>query len=131
MSLALSSTGSDEETKRKKDSWEERREAKGSNGAGFKELGPESPWRAFLSPQAGFYLHHWHMGNGRCGHILCGSTRWWPRLLGSWNKSGEERVEMGECATEGLGRWAIQVGPATLPQNGPQKSVGKRVRMGH
>lgn len=75
--------------------------------------------RAFLSPWAGSYPHRWHTGNGRCGCILCDSTRWWPRLLGSWNRSGEERGKTGESTAEGPGTRALQTGPLTDPTSFP------------
>lgn len=83
---------------------------------------PTSP--DFLSARANSYPHRWHTGNGRCGGILCGSTLWWPPLLGSWNKSGEEKRKTGESAAEGPG------GPHPFPNRTSTGSRG-RAQDGH
>lgn len=103
MFLVLPSTGASKE--REKELLGLERNGRGLKWGWVEELCSGFPWRAFVSPRVGSYPNRWHTGNGRCGHIPYGSTQWWPRLLGSWNKSGKERGKTGETASEGPGRW--------------------------
>lgn len=79
-------------------------------GLGFRSCArvPRTAWTGLQClpvPVAGSYLRRWHMGNGRCGCILCGSTQWWPPLPDSWNKPDGERGKAGECPVVSSPLW--------------------------
>ena len=67
------------------------RAGEGSRGLGQGWCREPCPLPRPPVPASGSYPRRWHTGNDRRGGILRDSIRWWPRLLGSWNKSGEER----------------------------------------